>query len=234
MSGRKMAKSAGNFQRITELADRGVDPLAFRYLVMTSRYGRKLDYSDASVDAAAAALASLRSRLAALGPPPADGPWAAPPVLVAEPAGDRPEGVSERPDDVGTDRAHAPAAPLSDGGRALHDRFVAALDDDLDLPTALATVREILRADLPADERRWLVLDADAVLGLGLDRVWAAGGADEAIPPDVQVRLDERTAARGARDFARADGIRTALEADGWDVVDGPDGSTVRRRVSPG
>ena len=35
MSGQKMAKSAGNFQRVTELVDRGIDPLAFRYLVLT-------------------------------------------------------------------------------------------------------------------------------------------------------------------------------------------------------
>ena len=70
MAGRKMAKSAGNFQRVTELAERGLDPLAFRYLTLTSRYGRKLNYSDESLDAAAAGLASLRARLAALGPPP--------------------------------------------------------------------------------------------------------------------------------------------------------------------
>ena len=78
MSGKKMAKSAGNFQRVTELAERGVDPLALRYLAMTSRYGHKLEYSDASIAGAAAALASLRARLRALGPPPADGPWSAP------------------------------------------------------------------------------------------------------------------------------------------------------------
>ena len=235
MSGRKMAKSAGNFQRVTELAERGVDPLAFRYLVMTARYGRKLDYSEASVDAAAAALASVRARLAALGPPPGNGPWAGPPVLVAEPAGDRPEGVRERPGDVGPDRAHAAADPLSEGGRGLHDRFVAALDDDLDLPTALATLREVLRADLSADERRWLLLDADAVLGLDLHRVWdAAAGADDVVPADVLARVEERAGARAARDFARADAIREELAAAGWEVVDGPDGSTARRAVSPG
>ena len=55
------------------------------------------------------------------------------------------------------------AAPAVSRRRARsHDRFVAAIDDDLDLPTALAVVRETLRADRPADERRWLVLDADA------------------------------------------------------------------------
>ena len=83
MAGRKMAKSAGNFQRVTELIDDGIDPLAFRYLVLTSRYGHKLNYSDESIAAAAAALSSLRSRLAAPGPPPESGPWAAPQALIA-------------------------------------------------------------------------------------------------------------------------------------------------------
>ena len=55
MAGRKMAKSAGNFQRVTELADEGIDPLAFRYLVLTSRYAHKLNYSDESIAGAAAA-----------------------------------------------------------------------------------------------------------------------------------------------------------------------------------
>ena len=94
MEGKKMAKSAGNFQRVTELVDRGLDPLAFRYLVLTSRYSRKLEYSDRSLDAAAAALGSLRAGLRALGEPPTDGPWAAPAALVAGAAGDRPAGIA--------------------------------------------------------------------------------------------------------------------------------------------
>ncbi|MBA2382003.1 MAG: cysteine--tRNA ligase, partial [Chloroflexi bacterium] len=65
MAGRKMAKSAGNFQRVTELAERGLDPLVFRYLALTSRYGRTLNYSDTSLAAASAGLASLRARLSA-------------------------------------------------------------------------------------------------------------------------------------------------------------------------
>ena len=233
MGGRKMAKSAGNFQRITELVDRDVDPLAFRYLAMMARYGRKLDYTDASVAAAAAALASLRARLAALGAPPDDGPWAAPRPLIAEAAPARPVGMTNRTGDLGSDRAHAPTAPLSPEGRVLHDRFVAALDDDLDLPTALAVVRETLRADLPADERRWLVLDADAVLGLDLHRTWDAAASappEASVPAEIRSRLDQRAAARAARDYARADALRAEIESLGWSVVDGPDGPTVTSR----
>ncbi len=236
MAGRKMAKSAGNFQRVTELIDEGIDPLAFRYLVLTSRYGHKLNYSDESIGAAAAALGSLRSRLAALGPPPMTGPWAAPAALTAGAAGDRPTGTADGVAGFGgseyriADRAHAPAAPLSTGGATLHDRVVAALDDDLDLPAALVCVREILRADLPPDERRWLVLDADAVLGLDLHRVWEASAGDAAAPDEVTALVRERDAARSARDYERADALRDEIAAAGWDVIDGPDGASLRAR----
>lgn len=241
MSGRKMAKSAGNFQRITDLAAEGIDPLAFRYLCLTSHYRRKLNYSDTSIAAAARALDSLRARLLALGPPPASGPWSAPPALRARASGDRPEGIAAAVEGHGgdgsyvvRDRAHAPGAPLSDAGRALHDRFVAALDDDLDLPVALAVVRETLRADLPTDERRWLVLDADVVLGLDLDRVWdalrpggtAAADADRVLPEGAAALVAERAAARAARDFARADQLRAELAAIGLEVIDRADGTT--------
>ena len=239
MAGRKMAKSAGNFQRVTELQERGLDPLAFRYLLLTSRYGRKLNYSDASIDAAAAGFASLRARLAALGPPPASGTWVAPAVLRAGGAGDRPAGTAsgvagfgETADYRIADRAHDPTVPLSPAGRELHDRFVAALDDDLDMPGALACVRAMLRGDLAPDERRWLVLDADAVLGLDLHRVWDA--PEEAAPADVPAEIGAlvaaRNEARASRDYARADELRRELGTRGWDVVDGPDGTTPRRR----
>ncbi|HEU0235881.1 MAG TPA: hypothetical protein VFR14_05505, partial [Candidatus Limnocylindrales bacterium] len=125
-------------------------------------------------------------------------------------------------------------APLSPLGHELHDRFVAALDDDLDLPVALAVVRAMLRAPFDADERRWLVLDADAVLGLDLDRVWTTDPSwpnDGSRPTErVDELLGARSAARAARDFERADALRAEIEALGWDVVDTPAGSTLRQR----
>src|SRR5205823_4819458 len=121
MSGHKMAKSAGNFQRITELADSGLDPLAFRYLVLTARYRRRLDYSPESLAAAAAGLESLRTRLRVLGEPPTDGPWSAPLPLTAGAAPDRPVGIAAGVAGHGSanegwsiaDRAKRAAAPLS-------------------------------------------------------------------------------------------------------------------------
>jgi cysteinyl-tRNA synthetase len=258
--GRKMAKSAGNFQRITELAADGSDPLAFRYLAMTVHYSRKQNLSDASITGARVALASLRARLRALGPPPSAGPWTAPAILRAGAAGARPAGIAAGVTGHGsgpdpgpadypvTDRATAagPGVPaggspagvtLSPAGAELHLRFVAAVDDDLDLPRAIAVVREMLKAPLSPDERRWLVLDADAILGLDLDRVWASvapgpavdrGGGTE-FPAEVRRLLGERAAARAARNFARADELRAELLALAIEVIDRPAGTTARR-----
>jgi len=241
MGGRKMAKSAGNFQRVTELVDRGIDPLAFRYLTLTSRYARKLEYSDRSIEAAAAALASLRNGLRALGAPPTDGPWRPPAVLIAGAAGDRPDGLAKGPAGHGddesaayalSDRATDPTAPLTAEGRVLHDRLVAALDDDLDMPRALALVRRILASRLDRDEKRWLILDADAVLGLDLHRAWDDGPAAQATetPTDVQALVVRRGEARAARDYTTADRLRDELMNLGWEVEDSPTGSTVRPR----
>jgi cysteinyl-tRNA synthetase len=241
VGGRKMAKSAGNIERIADVAARGIDPLAFRYLCLTSRYRHKLEYTEGSLAAAAAGLASLRAGLAAIGPQTADDSRPDPTVLRAGAAPARPIGTVEGTAGLGDgsagalgDRAHDPAPGLSAAGRRLHDRFAAALDDDLDLPAALAVVREALRADVPAAERRWLVLDADFVLGLDLDRVVPARedapDGDEPLPAPVAGLLDRRAAARADRDYATADDIRRELEALGWDVVDSADGQRATRR----
>ena len=240
MAGRKMAKSAGNFQRVTELATAGMDPLAFRYLALTSRYGRKLNYSKHSLEAAAAGLASLRTRLRGLGPPPVEGPWRAPTALRAGAAGDRPEGVAAGVAGHGdpnsslrvADLAHGPQAPLSPDGRRMHDEIVAALDDDLDTPTALAGLRNALRSGIPEDERRWLALDADFVLGLDLDRVWATSMTEhDGVSPRQRELLDERTKARSSRDFERADELRHELLEEGVEVTDLPGGQSTWRKL---
>jgi cysteinyl-tRNA synthetase len=50
------------------------------------------------------------------------------------------------------------------------------------------------------------------------------------VPAEAETLLAERDAARSARDYATADRLRDELAELGWDVVDGPDGSTLRPR----
>jgi cysteinyl-tRNA synthetase len=64
LAGSRMAKSAGNFFRISELAEQGFDPLAFRYLALQAKYRTKLNFSTEGLAGADRALRSLREHLA--------------------------------------------------------------------------------------------------------------------------------------------------------------------------
>jgi cysteinyl-tRNA synthetase len=231
MAGRKMAKSAGNFQRITELAEQGIEPLAFRLLCLTSYYRAKMNVSAESLRGAQAGLASLRARARAIGRDAATSAAPGGNVSAGHPG---PDGVV--PPGIGMANPAALSAPARD----LFERWTAAVDDDLDLPKGLAIVREAAKAsDLPAAERRWLLLEADRVLGLDLAREINAGAAaagreageqppgtapDAPLPPGAAALLAERAAARAARDWGRSDALRAELVAIGVVVIDRPGG----------
>ena len=56
----KMAKSAGNIIRVSDLPEKGFQPLDFRYLALTAHYRSKLDFTEAAMQGAAAGLRRLR------------------------------------------------------------------------------------------------------------------------------------------------------------------------------
>src|SRR6266851_441943 len=63
LSGARMAKSAGNFFRISELEEQGFDPLAFRYLALQAKYRTKLNFSIEGLAGADRALRLIRERV---------------------------------------------------------------------------------------------------------------------------------------------------------------------------
>lgn len=122
---------------------------------------------------------------------------------------------------------------------ALPAGFAAALDDDLNVPAALAVVHETLRAgnsalaggDVPAARAAMVTLRGMLDV-LGLDPgspQWRSSGGDErtahALDTLVRAELDARAAARAARDWAAADAIRDRLTAAGILVEDSPTGA---------
>jgi len=64
LGGARMAKSAGNFFRVTELETQGFDPLAFRYMALQAKYRTKLSFSTDGLAGADRALRLLRERVA--------------------------------------------------------------------------------------------------------------------------------------------------------------------------
>ncbi|WP_321957333.1 cysteine--tRNA ligase [Paraburkholderia bannensis] len=110
------------------------------------------------------------------------------------------------------------------GGRvdqAYAARFDAEINDDLNLPRALAVLWELIRSGLPPANLRATVDRFDNVLGLKLAE-WQPEAAD--VPESIRALLVARERARAAKDWAAADQIRASLSEQGWRVEDSKDG----------
>jgi cysteinyl-tRNA synthetase len=113
----------------------------------------------------------------------------------------------------------------------------AALCDDLNTPAALAEVSRLAaeaRATADAGERAGLkadLLSAGAALGLLQQdpAAWFARGSTSGDDARIQALIDERAAAKQARDFARADAIRDQLATENILLEDTAQGVRWRR-----
>jgi cysteinyl-tRNA synthetase len=117
----------------------------------------------------------------------------------------------------------------------LPDAVEAALCDDLNTPSVLAELARLAgeaRRSSSVEERRRLkaqLLSAGAILGLlqqDPEAWFGRGGDDEA---RIQALVDERSAAKKARDFKRADELRDQLAAEGVSLEDTAQGVRWRR-----
>ena len=109
-------------------------------------------------------------------------------------------------------------------------RFRDAMNDDFDTPIAFAVLHE-LRGEVNRTKSPRLAGLLKALGGtVGLLQKDPAAFLQGGVKFDVQALLDERTAAKKARNFPRADEIRRELEAAGIILEDKPGGATEWRR----
>ena len=107
-------------------------------------------------------------------------------------------------------------------------RFVDALNDDLDTPTVMALVSEVLSTPaLSPGDKASLLVAWDRVLGLDLDR---GVGATREIPAVALELIEQRETARKKKDFSTADRIRHKILSLGIEVEDTADGPKPRWR----
>ena len=108
------------------------------------------------------------------------------------------------------------------------DRFTVEINEDLNIPKALALAWELLRGDVVDLRVTKATLAAfDRVFGLGLE-AWQP--KQETIPEVVRALAAARAAARAAKQWVEADRLRAELRAAGWEVEDEPDGYALKRR----
>ncbi len=112
--------------------------------------------------------------------------------------------------------------PLSDASAYADARaeVLAAINDDLNVPQGIGLLNRY------GSHRLWC--EFDSVLGLSIAE--RAEQKDEALPSDIAALVERRNAARKARAWDESDRLRQELIDRGYEVGDGPNGTTVRRR----
>ncbi len=123
----------------------------------------------------------------------------------------------------------AAMATLPDGGKVdqdYKDRFTGFVNDDMDMPKAIALAWELMKNQevTPADKRATL-LDFDRVFGLKLTE--APRFKEESVPAEIQALVDAREQARKAKDWKKADALRAEIEIRGFEVDDTAEGPRI-------
>ncbi|WP_121969552.1 cysteine--tRNA ligase [Leptolyngbya sp. BC1307] len=218
VGGTKMSKSLGNFTTIRSLLDSpdGPDPMAVRMFVLQSQYRMPLDFT-------AGAIASAKNGWATLN-----------------------EALNFGP-------SYGSSLNWADTEIALDQealqQFQASMDDDFNTPGAIAVLfglaKELQRqgnlivhegspdSESSLLQQRWYTLVQLAqVLGLeaqaaGTDSSDSGGGISDS---DIQALIDERAAAKKAKNYAESDRIRDQLSAQGITLIDKPGGVTTWHR----
>jgi len=111
------------------------------------------------------------------------------------------------------------AAPAASDA-AFREKFMEAINDDLNMPRAMAVIQETLKSDIPSTEKHATILDFDRVLGLSLDQV----DKPQELPAEVQKLVEARRRVREAKNWAESDRLRDEILALGYTVKDTRDG----------
>ena len=186
VDGKKMARREGNVYTVSDIVEKGFNPLAFRYLCLTAHYRSRLNFTWKSLEAAATALNNLYREVT----------------------------------------GYATAAVPKVGCAEYEQRFLEAVNDDMDTPTALSVVQELVGSDYPPSAKLKSLFKFDQVLGLDLEKIAAEASK---VPDKVKELVQEREKAREKKDFARSDKLRKRIKEEGYEVVDTNTGQALKK-----
>ena len=114
-------------------------------------------------------------------------------------------------------------AKASEVDAAYQSRFLEALNNDLNMPRALAVVQDLLKSELSPEVKLATVFDFDRVLGLDLEK----SAAHQALPDDIQALVDARQRAREEKKWDLSDQLRDEIQSKGYVVQDAAQGMKV-------
>ncbi len=218
VNGEKMSKSLGNFFTLRDLLEKGYTGREIRYVLINAHYRSGLNFAFSALDDARKSLARIDACVEKV---------------------EKLRGVEKlRTVEGGVACTVASAQTLTsapDFAQKCLDDFTAAVNDDLNLPKAFAALFELVRQTNAA-------LSTSQPLNFSTSRLLAVfKRMDEVlgviffenekkaveVPAAVQALLDQRAAARKAKDWAASDRLRDEIAAAGWLVKDSKEGQSV-------
>ena len=202
---RKMSKSLGNFFTVREIGEK-YDLQVLRLFMLSAHYRSPLNFSAELMEASRNSLERIQNAVGNLN------------HLLANASA---EELTEEEKEL--------VSQLS----SYEEKFDAAMDDDLNTADALAAIFELVRfANTHAGEEsskaflsalKEKIVSLSDVLGLIAEK------KEEMLDADIEALIEERQAARKARNFARADEIRNELLSKGIVLEDTREGVKWKR-----
>ena len=193
VNGGKMSKSLGNVYTITQLQEKGIEPLAYKLFCYTAHYRTKLNFTFEGAMASQKALNRLRES------------------YVKHLNGNE----------------QADSEYLSE----CKEKFLEAINDDLNIPLAMSIVWELARNEKKSKDIADLLLDFDRVLGLNIkdSENYLEKQRQLDLPEEIETLIEKRKKAREEKNWALSDEIRDNLKDKGYIVKDTKEGMTVEK-----
>ena len=226
VEGEKMSKSAGNFYTLRDLLVKGHKASSIRFLLTSVPYRKQLNFTFAGLEQAAHSVERLRtfqSRMRMSQLPAGTNPAAQEAATKA-----KQEMRAGMEDDLNTARASAAIFDMVREANTLADRGELREGDKAPLLEALEQFDEIFAVLKNEDAAKTkAALEWAKAHGVTVD----AGVGDAGMPDEeVNQLIEERNAAKRARDFAKSDAIRKQLSDAGIIVEDTKDGIRWKRK----
>lgn len=205
VEGKKMSKSLGNYYTLRDLLKKGYDARAIRYLLLATHYKQQLNFTFKGLKAAKKTIKRLDEFVLKV------------------------QRVVQR---VKSEKRGTRVKKLIE---KIKDNFEKALDDDLDIARALASLFVFIREiNKMIDKNRLskedakiiysMMLKFDSVLGLGLGKI-----LEIKIPEKIKKLVQKREKAREKKNFRLADKIREKIKKEGYVIEDTKEGPRVKK-----
>lgn len=104
------------------------------------------------------------------------------------------------------------------------DQFLSAVNDDLNMPKAMAIVQEMLKSDIKKEDKLATMIDFDRVFGFGILKL-----KKDKIPKSVKKLVDAREIARQNKDWKESDKLRYEINKLGYEVKDTDNGQEISK-----